>query len=182
MNTMDPRICIVYSWDYKKHTIINYQNESLCRLGYQVIVVDLLAGRISIHNKNGCIEKKPKIILRICCRLIISSFIIFISGFLRIFSIWINKLIIWLKAIKTIPLLVDIKADLYQAHDIESLLQSTYSGRILNKKVIYVAHEMTSDTGIPGTKYNKAIRTLEEKYIPLADYLVMPESVPCRYL
>ena len=75
---------------------------------------------------------------------------------------------------RAVPILLDIHADIYQAHDLEALIQATYTAKFLKKPLIYDAHELASDTGIPNNSANYYFKILEGKLFPQVDYFILP--------
>ena len=67
-------------------------------------------------------------------------------------------------------------ADFYQAHDLETLLPAIVVAKLCRRKVVYDAHELTSEQGNPRSLRKRIERRLERLLLPFVDHLVTPNA------
>jgi glycosyltransferase involved in cell wall biosynthesis len=68
------------------------------------------------------------------------------------------------------------RAAYYHAHDLYSLLPALVAGRLRRVRVIYDAHEFTSEQGDPRRLRNGLERRLEHWLVPRADEVIVPSA------
>ena len=66
------------------------------------------------------------------------------------------------------------KADVYQAHDLDTLGAAVVAGKLARRPIIYDAHELVSEQGDPHSLRNRFLRHLEQWLIPHVDRLLVP--------
>lgn len=80
-------------------------------------------------------------------------------------------------AARFIPPALRCKADLYAAHDVETLMAAVMVAKMRRKPVVYDAHELQSEQFALRSVHNRVIRWLEHRLIPGVDLLIVPNQM-----
>lgn len=169
------RICMVYHLDHTRHIIIQRQLNTLCAAGHEAAVYDHAVGRLVHYTRDSRRERKPWLPLRAWRKglYLLGNLLLRWQGRDEEWR-WADEARIWLNLVRAAPLLVSAKADVYHAHDLESLMQAAVAARLRRRPLIYDAHELGSEMGTPGAPRSRRLRDLEQRFAPCADRVIVP--------
>lgn len=172
-----PKICMLVSEDHTRHPIIRRQVGVLLKSAYSLTVLDQLsAANVQYPTGYKRVIIRPlrlgfigKGVWRLLRRLPIVDL-----GEAWWTVIWALQMI--MTAVRYAKLAFDEKADVYQAHDLDTLLGAIAAGRLRQRPVVYDAHELMSEQGNPSSLRNRFLRLLEKILVPRVDYLIVPNA------
>jgi len=167
--------------DHATHPIIRRQLKTLSTAGYRVAVVD--QGEISAPSTghDGAVVRVRPVSLQWFGRWVWRALRRVDEQ--RLGEPWwtvVYFLQVLLTGFRYGRAAVGQKADLYQAHDLETLLPALIAGKLRRRTVVYDAHELTSEQGDPRSLRKGVERWLERQLVPLADYVVTPNAPRAR--
>jgi glycosyltransferase involved in cell wall biosynthesis len=177
------RICSLFFYDHHRHPIIARQIPALLSSGrFDVVILDSSKDATTIdglrytHVNVGTAELKLFsrwgwwVLRRLLSSRLANAYWAILSSLQTI-----------LTASRFVSYAWRTEADLYVAHDIETLVAAVVAGRVHHRPIVYDAHELASEQLDPSSARNRFIRRLEQRLIPLVDRIIVPNQSRAEY-
>jgi glycosyltransferase involved in cell wall biosynthesis len=176
------KLCMLYSLDHTKHTIIQRQIPILEKEGYDISIIDNGETKgISINYLRYEVKSIDFSIISKWLWKIIQPIFSKSAAFSDLY--WISfYLLRW--SLMTIPrtlIAIRIKADIYHSHDLECLPAALGAKFINRSKVIFDAHEMTAESGNFSQRQRKILRFIERSLLTKVDHVILPNHARAHY-
>lgn len=177
------RICSLFFFDHHKHPIIARQIPALLASGrFELLVLDRSDDLTKIHDAEYEHEDVGTAELRLFSRWawwVLKH--ILPSRLAHVYWVVLSTMQTILTALRFVIHALRDRADLYVAHDIETLPAAIIAGKVRHQPVVYDAHELASEQLDPSSTRNRFIRRLERRLLPLVDRIIVPNQSRAEY-
>lgn len=177
------RICSLFFFDHHKHPIIARQIPALLASGrFELLMLDRSDDLTKIDDAEyGHVDVGTAELMLFSRWAWWFLKHILPSRLAHVYWVALSTMQTILTALRFVSHALRNKANLYVAHDIETLPAAIVAGKIHRQPVVYDAHELASEQLDPSSARNRFIRRLERRLIPRVDRIIVPNQSRAEY-